>query len=126
VFTYGQELRGAEHYLTVRDNLAQQGYHRLWLNGQMMTIDKVAPSMVESQTRLDVVIDRVALTKGADARVDEALSRALELGEGAAEFHFLGHDEQSVALREGAVCPICARLLPRAQPGLFSHDSPVG
>ena len=126
VFTYAEELRGAEHYLTVRDNLVEQGYTRLWLGGQVMSLDKVAPSMLGEQTRLDVVIDRVALTDTAQARVDEALSNALERGGGAAEFHVLEAQAEAVVVREGAVCPVCAMALPKAAPGLFSHDSPVG
>lgn len=126
VFTYSEELRGAEHYLSVRDNLAQQGYTRLWLRGQLVGLDSVPPSQVEDEPRLDVVIDRVAFNQGSATRVEEALGQALERGQGTASVHFVDAESETVSVRVGYVCPTCNVALSPASAGLFSHDSPLG
>ena len=40
-----------EHYLTLRDQLARDGYRRIWLDGQARDIDTVAPSALGPDRR---------------------------------------------------------------------------
>ncbi len=126
VFTYSQMFRDAEDYLVVRDTLAAQGYSRLWVNGRVTPLDAVAPSDIVSNTRVDVVVDRVSLTTSASNRLEEALGHALKRGDGAARFHPLDESKAPVEVQVGHLCPVCETSLEPAAPGLFSHDSPLG
>lgn len=126
IFTYARAFRSAEDYLVVRDNLAAEGYGRLWLNGEVASLEELAPSKVAGRTQLDVVVDRVTVSDSARQRLDEALSRALDSGAGSATVHLLGASLPSIPINLGYTCPVCSVKLDPPVPGLFSHDSPMG
>jgi excinuclease ABC subunit A len=77
-----------------------------------------------------VVVDRFRIPKASpttngDSRIAQGIEAAWRAGGGTAVLHFVD-DETELELREGLSCPVCARELRHAAPGLFSYDSPVG
>lgn len=126
VFTYSRLFRDVSEYLSIRDNLAEQGYSRLWVNGDVRRLDEIAPSQVADAHSVDVVVDRVVLNSTSRTRVEEALTQALKQGNGVATFHRLDEPSRAVQVTTGYVCPTCDKPLRPPAPGLFSHDSPLG
>src|SRR4051794_38728102 len=58
VVTAPSWFNGPEQYLVLRDQLARDGYRRLWLDGQARDIDSLPPSALEPARGADVIIDR--------------------------------------------------------------------
>ena len=123
VITYPLPVRDAEHYLEVREQLAADGYRRLWLDGKARDIDSVKPSEVLSHAAAHVVVDRLQLEASAQKRVAQSVEQAFERSDGAAHVH---GDDLSLTLHRGISCPECARDLEPPRAGLFSYESPLG
>ncbi|MBX3130301.1 MAG: excinuclease ABC subunit UvrA [Polyangiaceae bacterium] len=122
VLTHPLHVRSAEHYLEVRDNLAHDGYRRVWLAGQAREIDTVKPSEVLGP-ELEVVLDRVKLAAVDASRLAQAIEQGWQRGKGVVHVHTPSRD---LLLRQGISCPECARPLEPPRAGLFSYESPLG
>ncbi len=118
VITYPVRVESAEHYLEVREQLARDGYRRLWLDGKATNIDAVKPS--EALGGVEVVLDRVSANdaKRLASDIETAWRRGNE-----ARLH---SDDAHLVLAGGLACPVCARRFEPARPGLFSYESPLG
>ncbi|HVJ20277.1 MAG TPA: excinuclease ABC subunit UvrA [Polyangiaceae bacterium] len=122
VLTYALAVSGTEHYLEVRESLLRDGYRRAWSGGKVADLDELAPSRALVGGELHVVLDRVEL-----GRDPSRLTQAIELGwNRASGLMTVRGTEQELALRRGLSCPVCARGLEPARPGLLSYDSPLG
>ncbi len=118
IVSYGVRVRDAEHFLEVRESLAQDGYRRLIVAGEVRDIDSVRPSEIDG-ARVEVVVDRLELAPPSSRRLQQAIESAWERGEGSAKV-----GAQTIV--RGLVCPKCARSFEPARPGLFSYNSPLG
>ncbi len=122
--------RGAEEFLELRDELAREGYRRLVVGGAVRTIDDVKPSEVaDGGVRVDVIIDRCKIHPDERGRLQEAIERAWQRGDGIASLRIEreggdGFDHR--ALARGLSCPNCARLFEAPRPGHFSYNHPLG
>jgi excinuclease ABC subunit A len=72
---------------------------------------------------LEVVVDRLKTAKTQVRRLEEAIEQAWKRSNGAATIFT---DAGARAVREGLVCPTCARTFDAPRAGLFSYQSPVG
>jgi excinuclease ABC subunit A len=126
----------AEEFLELREKLAADGYRRLFVAGALREIDEVRPSEATAPgVRLEVVVDRVSVSKRDARRLEEAIEAAWSRGEGRAELRAEGTGETGtearvplthVTVARGLVCPKCARRFEAPRPGLFSYNSPFG
>jgi excinuclease ABC subunit A len=124
VITYPLRVGGTEDFLSAREKLATEGYRRLWLGGQARDLDQVRPSeALASGGILEVVVDRLKTANGQVRRLEEAIELAWKSSNGAATIFT---DAGSRTVREGLVCPKCARSFEPPKAGLFSYQSPVG
>jgi excinuclease ABC subunit A len=115
---------GTEGYLEVREGLARDGYRRLVVGGEVATIDEVKPSTVlAAGGSVEVVVDRLQLSKRESKRVAAAVEEAWRRSGGTARFRTEGAER---TLTRGLSCPECARVLEEPRPGLFSYESPLG
>lgn len=133
VFSYRAPVKNSEDYLLVREQLARDGYRRLWVGDEPRDIDSVKPSEVHGV--IDVVVDRVQIAEADAARLSSAFETAWHRGAGLARVRLLGespsgprkHDEAAVRdVRRDLGCPVCSRALDAPISGLFSYDSPLG
>ena len=128
VITYRVWVDDSENYLSVREQLVRDGYRRLWLDGDVVDIDKVKPSQTARAGRAQVVVDRITGASADRGRVAAAVEEAWNHAAGAAHLHRADSAEKSEPLlfRRGLSCPTCARVLSSPAPGLFSYESPLG
>jgi len=112
--------------------LAQQGYHRLFVDGEMAGVQGAAERCA-AQGVLPVVIDRVVVNgEQAAPRVREALEKAFYLGAGQARA--IAMERKEGVLRPLATlffdrrfnCSRCAVTFPEPTPALLSANSPIG
>ncbi|HKQ69724.1 MAG TPA: excinuclease ABC subunit UvrA [Polyangiaceae bacterium] len=124
VVTYPVRVGGTEEFLQTRERLASDGYRRLWVGGEARDLDVVRPSeAIAGSGVIEVVVDRIKTAKAHMRRLEEAIDQAWKRSSGTASVH----SEMGVhAVREGLVCPKCARAFEPARAGLFSYQSPVG
>src|SRR5256885_34207 len=61
--------------------LQQQGYLRIWLNGEIVRVDTDA-KVERLGARVQVLQDRIAVTEGNRTRLTEAIETALRFGKG--------------------------------------------
>jgi len=114
--------------------LAQNGYHRLWLDGAIVDIEELLQRDHSVAEPLEVVVDRL-LVKGPSgaARLREALERAFYLGSGRAKaVKLVEHGAQNhapatvLSFSQTYGCARCDKLFPEPNPAMFSFNSPIG
>ena len=104
--------------------LTQQGYLRIWLEGEVVRTDEPAkakslPAMVS------VIQDRIAIAEGNRTRISEAVETALRLGSGKTQILNL----KSKILNPHSTrwhCAHCDLDITPPSPGLFSFNHPQG
>jgi excinuclease ABC subunit A len=125
VFTWPVRIAGTAEFLDVRARLLKDGYHRLWVQGEVKELETLRPSeATDSAGVAQVVVDRVKLAEGQLSRVTQAVEDAWARSEGEARVFLPGGVSQRI--RRGLVCPKCAKEFEPARPGLFSYQSPTG
>jgi excinuclease ABC subunit A len=123
--TYAVAPEDAEQFLDLREQLAKDGYRRLVVAGALRGIEDVRPSEATAPgVRVEVVVDRVAVSTREARRLQEAIEAAWARGGGRAELR--AESGAHVTVSRGLVCPRCARSFEAPRPGLFSYNSPFG
>ncbi len=106
------------------DELQSQGYVRIRLNGQMLTLDDL-PEPLPQQATLEVVVDRLKVKPDLRQRLAESFETALALGGGRARVLWLDDDSlQAFSARHA--CPHCDYSVGTLEPRLFSFNNPAG
>ena len=106
------------------DDLAKKGYARLKVDGQILDVDDV-PELNKNQNHtIHVVIDRLVVKDGIEARLADSLETALELADGTAIADVIDGDE--IKFSEHHACPICGFSVDHLEPRMFSFNSPFG
>ena len=102
--------------------LQQQGYVRIWLEGQVVRTDaKVArlPGLVQ------VIQDRVLVVEENRSRLGEAIEAALSLGKGKLTL-IEAENGRQLPFSSGWHCAHCDIEITAPTPGLFSFNNPLG
>jgi excinuclease ABC subunit A len=128
IVSYPTFASGTEHYLDVREELLREGYRRILVAGEARDLDEVAPTEALAEGgQIEVVVDRLKVTKRGRRRLAAAFETAWRRGDGRAEV--LVPDDAApkrLTIARGLACPSCARTFAPPKPGLFSYQSPVG
>jgi len=109
--------------------LKQQGFLRVWLNGELRRTDDAVPKKETAPPFLRVVQDRVMVTVKNRARLAEAIESALRHGQGQAQVFdtTLGTDPKNELRFSSAwVCPYDGTSFREPLPALFSFNNPMG
>src|SRR6266403_1917387 len=123
--------------------LQQQGYLRIWLNGDIIRVDSDA-KIERLGARVQVIQDRIVVSEENRARLTEAIETALRFGKGKINvipfpveagvppaISKTAADTASATGREfpfstGWHCAHCDLDIRPASPGLFSFNNPLG
>lgn len=104
------------------DFLRQQGYLRVYLNGEAVRTDE-PPKGVRLPVVVPVIQDRIAVTEENRSRMAEAVEAALRFGAGKIEVY---ESAQAHPFSSGWHCAHCDITIRPPSPGLFSFNSPLG
>jgi excinuclease ABC subunit A len=121
-------------------NLRKKGFARLLVDGRAVAFDDVNPAELTGRSLLQVVVDRVQVTGGADVRqrLTDSIETSYLEGGGAAwavqqssvdthQSPVTGHEPPVVHLfSERFECRQCAIAYEDPQPRLFSFNNPFG
>jgi excinuclease ABC subunit A len=117
-------LHGTKHEDAL-DALTRQGYTRLWVNGEAQSLDDVRIKKPKGDV-LDVVIDRLGLSKNKASRVNEAIQRGFQLGGGRVTMSDIDAKLADITFDSRYSCRKCDHEYIKPTPHLFSFNSPLG
>ncbi|PYK70284.1 MAG: excinuclease ABC subunit A, partial [Verrucomicrobia bacterium] len=107
--------------------LQQQGYLRIWLNGDIIRVDSDA-KIERLGARVQVIQDRIVISEGNRARLTEAIETALRFGKG--KINVIPLDQASAINHQpfstGWHCAHCDLDIRPPTSGLFSFNNPLG
>ena len=106
------------------------GYQRLKIDGVFYPIED-APALEKTfKHDIDVVVDRLVLKPGLDARYADSLEQALRLADGIAVAEWAdapeGEEPQRLIFSEKFACPVSGFSIAEIEPRLFSFNNPAG
>jgi excinuclease ABC subunit A len=111
--------------------LKEQGFQRVRLNGKTYQIDELPKLDRKAKTKLEIVVDRLSVTRAIRGRLNESLEVALEYAEGEA---CVAVADDKLAEEKWTVhrysrhlsCHNCGRGFETLVPQNFSFNSPLG
>ncbi|MGB6103400.1 MAG: excinuclease ABC subunit UvrA [Pusillimonas sp.] len=106
-------------------SLQAQGFVRLRVDGQMVSIDTLSPLKKTEKHDFDVVVDRLRVKPESQQRLAESFETALNLAEGRVIALNMDTGEEH-AFSSRYACPVCHHSLTELEPRLFSFNNPVG
>ena len=123
------------------DFLQQQGYLRVWIDGEVVRVDDPNPKTKRLGARVQVIQDRIAITEENRARLVEAIETALRFGKG--QVNVIPRGGRTYRLRPqrqrptpppatvlpfstGWHCAHCDLDIRPPTLGLFSFNNPLG
>jgi excinuclease ABC subunit A len=104
--------------------LQQQGYLRVWLNGEVVRVD-TDQEVTRLGARVQVIQDRINVTPENRSRLAEAIEIALRFGKDRINVIELATKKEH-PFSTGWHCAHCDRDIRPPTPGLFSFNSPLG
>src|SRR5687767_5237111 len=104
--------------------LQQQGYLRVWLNGEIVRAD-TDKKMGRLGARVQVIQDRLTISEETRARLVESIETALRFGKDRINFVVLETKKES-PFSTGWHCAHCDLDIRPPTPGLFSFNNPLG
>ena len=117
--------RKGEH-MRVLDDMRRAGYVRMFIDGEVRTLDEDIRLEKNKKHSLSVVIDRLAVREGIRQRLTDSVETALKLADGFAEVETLGEATETQLFSEHFACNDCGISLPAIEPRLFSFNNPFG
>ncbi len=104
--------------------LQQQGYLRVWLNGEVVRAD-TERKKIRLGARVQVIQDRLTISEEGRIRLVESIETALRFGKGKINFVDLETKEEH-PFSTGWHCAHCDLDIRPPTPGLFSFNNPLG
>ena len=108
----------------ILDSLQQRGFIRLRINGQVQMIQE-ATIDPNKKNHIELVVDRLRVTKEAIQRLAESIETAVDLGKGSVAILLEG-DEQPKLFSTKHACSVCHWSISNLEPKMFSFNNPLG
>ena len=111
-------------------DLRKQGFQRVKVDGGFYELED--PPKLEKNFRhdIDVVVDRIVVREGLEARLADSFRTALDLADGIAVLETAPKPEDGEPERftfsENFACPVSGFTIPEIEPRLFSFNAPFG
>lgn len=108
----------------VFEDVKRQGYVRVRVDGEMRDLDEEIELEKNKKHSIEVIIDRIVVKEGVEARLADSIETALRLGEGNVIIDVIGEEE--LLFSEHHACPHCGFSVGELEPRMFSFNSPFG
>ena len=116
-----REQKGA--FAKTFESLKKSGYVRVWVDGNIWTLDEEIVLDKNLKHNIRVVVDRIILKESARSRLNDSLETAIKLAEGLV---IVDHDGQEDLFSTNYACPTCGWTLEEITPRIFSFNAPFG
>jgi excinuclease ABC subunit A len=116
-------------------NLKKHGFQRIFLNGELCDLDELPKIDKNKKHTIEVIVDRIAVSKDLGNRIAESLEMSLQMGEGLTYIEIVELPEgiktshkkgDRITLSEKYSCPVSGFRLEEIEPRIFSFNSPFG
>ena len=109
----------------------KRGFQRLKIDGQFYEIADAPQLDKKLKHDIDVVVDRIAVRPGVEARLSESFETALELADGIAIVEYADERDENgspkrIVFSSKFACPVSGFTIPEIEPRLFSFNNPFG
>ena len=106
----------------------QQGYSRLWYEGQLQSIEDYISEGLPERKDLYLMLDRLALSEDIDveARLGESIEQAFFDGRGACSVFVQTTEGESILKEFSNVFEADGRVFQEPTPEMFSFNNPIG
>ncbi len=104
--------------------LLADGFVRIRIDGEMHELAEPIALDKKKKHTLEVVVDRIVVKEGIEARLADSLESALRLAEGLVRVEVVGGESQLFSERHA--CVDCGVSLPEVTPRMFSFNNPHG
>ncbi len=105
------------------DKLKNDGFLRVYVDGDLKTLDETIELDKNKRHDIDVVVDRIVVKENINTRLSDSLELALKLSDGTCVIKCGDNKE---LLSSNFACPECGFTVPKLEPRLFSFNSPLG
>lgn len=110
-------------YKNLFSSLKNQGYVRVFVDGEMRSLDEDIVLDKQQKHNIGVVIDRLVVKENISRRLTDSLETAIKLAEGLVVIK----TEQTETLYSTLyACPDCGITIEELEPRMFSFNSPFG
>jgi len=102
----------------------RDGYVRVRVDGEILSLDSEIKLDKMKKHSIEVVVDRLVIRPGIEARLADSVETALKEGDGIAVVDVIGGEE--MLFSEKFACVECGISYEEIEPRLFSFNSPYG
>ena len=113
------------HYRELFEQISKQGFLRVRVDGKIQEIEKGMKLDRYKMHDIEVVIDRLAINKSVEKRLEETIKTALYSGNNILMVIDVDDNEPRYFSRE-LMCPTTGIAYPNPEPNTFSFNSPKG
>ncbi|MBD7985876.1 excinuclease ABC subunit UvrA [Sporosarcina sp. Sa2YVA2] len=111
-------------HVKLLEEIKKQGFVRVRVNGEVIDLDDNIDLNKNKKHTIEVVIDRVVVKEGIEARLSDSLESALRLADGTVLVDVI--DVEELLFSEHHACPLCGFSIGELEPRMFSFNSPFG
>lgn len=104
-------------------HIKQQGFERVRVDGKISRINELEPLDKNKRHDIEIVVDRIIVSKESKARISEACELACDYSRG---YCILLSENGERLLSQHHSCPKCGFSVPKLEPRLFSFNAPLG
>ncbi len=106
------------------ENIQKDGYVRVVIDGEKYDLAEEIDLSKTKKHDISVVVDRIVIKDGIDARLADSIETALGLADGLVIIDVIGEEE--ILLSSKLACPEGHVSLPEITPNMFSFNAPIG
>ncbi|MEX0657292.1 MAG: excinuclease ABC subunit UvrA [Nitrosopumilaceae archaeon] len=110
-------------YEKLFEQIKKDGYSRIRLDGQITQLDETPTLDRQKWHNIEIVVDRISVTKSEKSRLFEAIQTALKAAKGSV---LVSDESQDKVFSQNNACPYCGITIGELEPRTFSFNSPFG
>ncbi|MBS4208396.1 excinuclease ABC subunit UvrA [Bacillus sp. FJAT-50079] len=111
-------------HVKVLEEIKKQGFVRVRVDGETLDLSEDIELEKNKKHSIEVIVDRIVVKAGGEARLADSLETALKLGEGKVIIDVIGEEE--LLFSQNHACPECGFSIEKLEPRMFSFNSPFG
>ncbi len=111
-------------YEKLFEQIKKDGYSRIRLNGEMLSLDgEIPPLDRQKWHNIEIVVDRITTNKSEHSRIFEAIQTAINTSKGDV---MISSEKSERIFSQNNACPHCGLTIGELEPRTFSFNSPFG
>lgn len=115
--------RKGEH-AKVFERAKRSGYVRVRVDGNLYELTEEIPMDKNIKHNIEIVVDRLVVKEGIEARLTDSIENVLELAEGLLMVDVIGGE--TLSFSQSFACPDCGISISEVEPRSFSFNNPFG